>query len=451
MPKISVLVPIYNVEQYLYECLESLINQTLIDIEIICINDGSTDNSLNIIKEYAAKDSRLKLINKNNTGYGHSMNMGLDLATGEYIGIVESDDFASPEMFERLYETAIFSDTEVVKSNYIAYKSQESQKENTFVENLKDCEYNCIFTPIDKENIFFVTASIWSGIYKRSFLSKHSIRFNETPGASYQDTSFAFKVWSLAQSVYLIKDAFLYYRSDNIGSSVFTANKVFCICDEYAEIDRFLKEAKIENNKFVLIAFALKFIAYKGTYNFLLSAYQYAFLLKMAEEFRKDELADVISSEYLTHNEKEEVKNIIHNTDKYFKETARDFSDYRLSTKFDYLVLNNDFYMDGFINGIKKYKYAVIFGAGVIGSKVGVKLYKELGNIYCFAVTNAEGNAKSLLGIPVIPINNLDKIASECIIIIATKEREQYEIVKYLKTLNFQNIVTIDAKILKSI
>ena len=106
MPKISILVPIYNVEKYLRECLDSILNQTLKDIEIICINDGSTDSSLEILNEYSSKDSRVKIINKANSGYGASMNKGLEAASGEYIGIVESDDFIKTTMFEDLYNIA---------------------------------------------------------------------------------------------------------------------------------------------------------------------------------------------------------------------------------------------------------------------------------------------------------------------------------------------------------
>ena len=92
-PLISIIIPVYNVEQYLDECMKSLINQTLKDIEIICINDGSTDNSLEILKGYAEKDDRIKIIDKENGGYGIAMNMGLKAATGEYIGILEPDDY----------------------------------------------------------------------------------------------------------------------------------------------------------------------------------------------------------------------------------------------------------------------------------------------------------------------------------------------------------------------
>ena len=113
--KVSVLVPIYNVEEFLPECLDSLVNQTLKDIEFICINDGSKDDSLKILKEYAKKDKRILIINKKNSGYGDSMNKGLEKAKGEYIGIVESDDFIDLDAFEKLYNIAKKNDADVVK------------------------------------------------------------------------------------------------------------------------------------------------------------------------------------------------------------------------------------------------------------------------------------------------------------------------------------------------
>ena len=115
MKKISVLVPIYNVEKYLPECLDSLISQTLKDIEIICINDGSTDSSLQIIKRYAKKDSRIIVINKKNSGYGDSMNQGLAKATGEYIAIVESDDYIDEDAWENLYKLAKKHNADIVR------------------------------------------------------------------------------------------------------------------------------------------------------------------------------------------------------------------------------------------------------------------------------------------------------------------------------------------------
>lgn len=116
MPKVSIIIPVYNVEKYLRECLDSVIQQTLQDIEIICVNDGSTDNSLQILKEYAQNDSRIKIIDKPNSGYGQTMNVGMQNATGEYIGIVEPDDYVELDMFETLYNTANSLGTYIVNS-----------------------------------------------------------------------------------------------------------------------------------------------------------------------------------------------------------------------------------------------------------------------------------------------------------------------------------------------
>ncbi len=104
MPKVSVIVPVYNGEKYLKECLDSILSQTLSDIEIICVNDGSTDGSYDILENYKLKDSRIKIINKPNTGYGNSMNVGIQESQGEFIGIVESDDYVEPNMYELLYQ-----------------------------------------------------------------------------------------------------------------------------------------------------------------------------------------------------------------------------------------------------------------------------------------------------------------------------------------------------------
>ena len=124
MAKVSIVIPIYNVEKYLRECLDSVIGQTLQDIEIICVNDGSKDSSLAIMQEYAERDERVKIIDKPNSGYGNSMNRGFDMATGEYIGIVESDDYADANMFETLYRVAKEENADVVKGGFYYFFSK---------------------------------------------------------------------------------------------------------------------------------------------------------------------------------------------------------------------------------------------------------------------------------------------------------------------------------------
>ena len=122
MAKVSIIIPTYNVEMYLVECMESVVNQTLKDIEIICINDGSTDGSLEILKSYAQKDDRIVLVDKENGGYGIGMNIGLDKATGEYIGIVEPDDFIPLNMYSDLYEKAVENDLDFIKADFYRFK-----------------------------------------------------------------------------------------------------------------------------------------------------------------------------------------------------------------------------------------------------------------------------------------------------------------------------------------
>ena len=240
MPKISVLVPIYNVENYLRECLDSLVNQTLEDIEIICINDGSTDNSLQILEEYSLNDSRIKIINKANSGYGNSMNIAMDKASGEYIGIVEPDDFVKRTMFFDLYNIAVKNNADIVKSEYYAYitANKQARKTGRFARFRTGRVINVFDTPA----LVRMQPSIWTAIYKRDFLQKNNIRFLETPGASFQDTSFAFKSLAMAQRIVLTSNAYYYYRQDNAFSSVKSKGKAFLICGEFDEITDFLNK-----------------------------------------------------------------------------------------------------------------------------------------------------------------------------------------------------------------
>nr|MCR4662874.1 glycosyltransferase [Endomicrobiaceae bacterium] len=107
MPKVSVIVPVYNVEQYLRQCLDSIINQTFKDFECICVNDGSTDNSLTILQEYSKKDNRIKIINQKNSGSSVSRNNGIKQALGQYVSFVDADDWITDNYLEILYNKII--------------------------------------------------------------------------------------------------------------------------------------------------------------------------------------------------------------------------------------------------------------------------------------------------------------------------------------------------------
>ena len=238
MIAISILVPVYNVERYLNQCLDSILQQTFRDFEVICINDGSTDHSLEIIKSFIAKDKRFKLIDKINTGYGHSMNQGLFHCQGEYISIIESDDYIQPDMLERLYTVAKKNNLDVARCNYYIFSKFSKKLNNDYI---RDILANKVLKPLDHIKIFYQPPSIWVNLYKREFIDKYKIRFLETAGASFQDTSFVFKVYALCKRFMFINEALLYYRIDNNGSSINNKSKAFCVCDEYQEILKFTK------------------------------------------------------------------------------------------------------------------------------------------------------------------------------------------------------------------
>ena len=284
MPKVSILVPCYNVEKYIRQCLDSVINQTLKDIEIICINDGSTDSTLEILREYENKDTRIKVISKRNSGYGASMNIGLETAKGEYIGIVESDDYVELNMFETLYNVAKENDCDLARCQYYLYNSKEDTHElfdNTWVSQ------NKIYCPLDDTTPFMQAPAIWSNIFKKDMIMDNKIRFLETPGASYQDTAFAFKLYACAKRFIMIPDAFLHYRIDNEASSVNSPAKAYCVIDEYNEIKRFVKEKGLYSKLKTLIP-KTKYGCYRWNHERLTNGLKQKFLFKMANEYRED-------------------------------------------------------------------------------------------------------------------------------------------------------------------
>ncbi|EAJ6226790.1 glycosyltransferase, partial [Campylobacter coli] len=210
--KVSIIVPVYNVEKYLRQCLDSIIDQTLEEIEIILIDDGSTDGSGSICDEYAAMDNRIVLIHKENAGLGAAYNTGLEIAKGEYIGFVESDDWVELNMFEELYNKAREFDVDVVKSNFFDYNSvRQIDRKRHNLESL--VPENIVFKIEEYPQIFSMHSSIWAGLYKKSFLIKEKIKFPTTKSASYQDFYFNTLVLMKANIV-ITYEHFLHYRQE---------------------------------------------------------------------------------------------------------------------------------------------------------------------------------------------------------------------------------------------
>lgn len=213
--KVSVVVPIYNVSAYLKECLDSLLSQTLNCLEIILIDDGSTDGSGDIVDKYASLDKRIVAIHQNNSGYSSAVNKGIELATGEYIGIVESDDFVEPDMFEKLFLAASSNKADIAKGMFYIYDSTKKPKNKIF---RNPCGVDLslapdsVFSPKDWPQIIAFHSSIWSSIYRADLIKK--IKVPETTGASYQDLPFMTLLMVKASKVIVVKKPFVHWRNE---------------------------------------------------------------------------------------------------------------------------------------------------------------------------------------------------------------------------------------------
>ena len=282
-PKVSIIIPTYKMEEFLSECISSVLNQTLEDIEIIIVDEGDLDECRAIIDRFEQKDCRIITIHEKNGGYGIAVNKGINLAKGEYIGIVEADDFVDKNMFEDLYNLATKHSADIVKSDFYNFTTSISQARKAGkISKLNDKKVTNI-----KKNpeLLKMQPTIWTAIYKKEFLFRNNIRFLETAGGSYQDTSFAFKAIALAEKIVLTSKAYLYYRTDNELSSVKSKGKVFAICDEFKELTDFVNshpEIKSIINPYKIIK---QYNAYMWNLKRIAPEYRKDFIEQFALEF----------------------------------------------------------------------------------------------------------------------------------------------------------------------
>ena len=244
MIKVSVIMPSLNVGKYIDQCIRSVVEQTLEDIEIICVDAGSTDGTLEILREYAAKDDRVKVVLSDRKSYGYQMNLGISMAEGEYIGIVETDDYIDSRMFETLYELAVRTDADYVKGNAENFEKiygiERTGKVYPFTE--ADYDENGMMTVDNRgmTELILKDYYLWSGIYKRNLIKK--IRFNETPGAAYQDVGFLMQTFMNADKAVYINKPFYHYRQDNADASCYNKKAFKFVAEEYDFVESLIAE-----------------------------------------------------------------------------------------------------------------------------------------------------------------------------------------------------------------
>ena len=244
-PKVSIIMPSLNTADYIDEALRSAVRQTLEDIEIICVDAGSDDGTYDIIQSYAQRDSRIKVYTSDVRSYGFQMNLGLEAATGEFIGIIEPDDYVALDMFSDLYDIACEHELDFVKADFYRFTRDAISGDMHLVYNhlSQDTEdYWTVFCPNERLKSYFYIMNTWSGIYRRSFIEKFNIRHNETPGASYQDNGFFFQTFAHATRAMIVDHPYYMNRRDNPNSSMSNPGKVDAVRVEYDFIRDKLKE-----------------------------------------------------------------------------------------------------------------------------------------------------------------------------------------------------------------
>lgn len=428
MAKVSILVPVCNVEAYLERCLDSIRNQTFTDFEVICMDDGSTDASGMILDRYAELDKRFRVVHKANSGYGKTMNRALSMAEGEYIGIVESDDYIAEDMYEKLYESMEQWQLDLVKADYYQLWDREDGTELLHYRVLTENPemYNRVIEPNAEQEVYFLQKFTWNALYRKDFLQKNEIQYQETPGASYQDNGFWFQTFYFAKRVMFLDQAFYRYKQDNPNSSINSDRKIYAMRNEYDFIRSFLVKQEETDRRLYQICF-----------HFRLDGCLYT-LSKLADQY-KQELAEVIRDDCRLYAERGEAD--ISAFPKEKQEVIRQ------------ICRNPAGYLSGQLERNAKYRKMlegyqsiVIYGAGSYGKSI----YRRIGHLLdrtvklSLAVTDLKGEKQYYLSHVIKEITEFLPQKDDCLVILSVKQDSAayQEMMEQLKKMQFQNIIS---------
>ena len=298
MIKVSVIVPVYNVEKYLAKCLDTLVNQTLKEIEIIVVNDGSPDNSKAIIDKYAKKYKNIKAYDKENGGLSDARNFGLKKATGKYIAFVDSDDYVEEDMYEKMYNKAISGNFDMVVCD-LNYLYEDSDKVVRAYSNIKNDTTNI------KEAMINIYPAAWNKIYKKE-LFKTGIEFKK--GVWFEDVEFIYRLLPYVKTIGVVSEPFNQYlqRQGSITSSI--DKRIYNYIDNWNGIVKFYKENNLYNEYYKELEYSYV-------------RYIYATFLKQASKYNKEDYLQAVD---------EAIKNVKkyfpnYHKNKYFYKSIKGF------------------------------------------------------------------------------------------------------------------------------
>lgn len=418
MCKVSVIMPSYNVGRYIRECLKSVVNQTLQDIEIICVDAGSTDGTREIISEFADKDVRIQMVDSEKKSCGYQENLGIAIAKGEYIGFVETDDYVEPDMFEVLYNEAKQHNLDYVKANHTQFVNvDEEHRLFTKVKILaarRDL-YNVIIDPRVYPEVMQYDSSMWNGIYKTAFLREKKVVLNETPGAAYQDLGFWIQVVCQAERIMFLDMELYCYRKDNENSSMNNPRGFINVFGEFQFVKKFMEN--IPN------AIAPQWWAY---FQRLLAGNirQWICRLLVAQGGLPEEADDILEKirqeciwglqkgyilpAIMGYPRMAEVKQLIEDKETYLKNILNE-TQIKLEAQKQIVEVT------------QHCKQVIIFGAGMCGKKLYVLFARNgVNNVVAFCDNNEKKGMEKLFGKDVLPLSKCRVQYPEAIYIIAT-------------------------------
>ncbi len=422
-PLVSLIVPIYNVEKYLEECIRSLCGQKYQNIEVLLMDDGSTDKSPVICRRWCEEDKRLSLYEKQNSGYGDTVNKGIGLAQGKYLMIIESDDFTEPEMVEELVLLAEQHGADFIKSDY--YRYWHGIKEQDY--NFSQCICRRVFSANENMMKFTTDATVWSAIYRKDFLVKNKIYFLPTPGASYQDIGFTFKVFAAAEKGYFTPKAFVNYRQDNENASARSGKKVMAVTEELHSCEEFLKERKADACFYPWLMRS-RFNVYRWNLSRIAPQFVDDFMEVFSDEIKQDVEAGRYHKEEYSEDEQSYIQKLINAPGSLSREKKEEKIKDKHEKLYQSLVWEN----------LKDSRVTYIYGAGKIGCRVyGYLKHRFPRNIFRFVCTEGV-KEKGVYGIDEIVGNG------DLIIIAIGAIDEKIKVLERLEEKGFTKVLVWD-------
>lgn len=386
LPRVSVIMPSLNVAGYIYKAVNSVLSQSLSDIEVICVDAGSDDGTWEMLQALAKQDDRVIIIRSNRRSYGYQVNLGISIARGEYIGVFETDDYISTEMYDDLYSMAARHNCDYVKSEYCTFYTDENGERIYLRHRTPEFSavYGQVINPCQFIPASFADWFVWNGIYKRDFILKNNISFAETPGAAYQDIGFLYQVSVFAARVLYMDNVHYNYCIEREDSSTNKGNSMrFC----YQEYTRLVELAEVRGN----VANELRSLYLRMGRSFLFSC-----------ERLTDNISDEDRQRYTWFRDK--LRQAIrdgHIKDDFYPKSIWDKLQVMLTSIEAAVELSQRF--KKYVSEMAAGSYdVIIFGCGNLGHIAYKELSKGGAVVKCFMDNNRSLWGQRICGIPVL-------------------------------------------------